>query len=145
MKTHFFPAEYVDRPPAEVFAALSDPTLAPTFRPNVIRSEKLSTDPLGVGTRFRETRLLRGREVTSELVISRFEPDSHVSMCRGGDGIVVIDHYTLMPQASGTWIDWSRQFLARGPRMLILPIIAATLKPQDLNHVWQLKVQLESG
>jgi hypothetical protein len=45
-----------------VFGFLTDGANAPRVVPSVVRVEKLTDGPVGAGTRYRETRLMNGKE-----------------------------------------------------------------------------------
>lgn len=76
----------VDRPAEEVFAFLADLCNEPRYVSNVIRTEKISEGPLGVGSRYRETaRTLLGRRATTTYEISEFDSPRVVEF-RGSSG-----------------------------------------------------------
>lgn len=51
--------EHIPRSPEEVFAMLSNPTRATEFLDNITECKQLTDGPIAVGTRFRETRVMR--------------------------------------------------------------------------------------
>lgn len=62
-------------PQPRVFAALSDPASWPRMIPGILAVEILTPPPVGVGTRFRETRMMHGRRASEEMTIATLEPD----------------------------------------------------------------------
>jgi hypothetical protein len=56
----------IGRPVAEVFDFVADERNEPRYNPRMLRAEKLSTGPIGVGTRFRAE--MRGVDVHVALV-----------------------------------------------------------------------------
>lgn len=67
--------EHVARAPVEVvFALASDFARAPENVPAIRRVEMLTPGPVGRGTRFRETRVMFGKEATAVLEVLELEP-----------------------------------------------------------------------
>jgi hypothetical protein len=58
----------INRPVEEVFDFVADQRNEPRYNPRMLRAEKISPGPIGLGTRFRaETRTMRGSaEMTIE-------------------------------------------------------------------------------
>lgn len=61
-------------PAAVAFGAMCDFANAPSRIPSIRRVEFLTEGPARVGTRFRETRVMFGREATETMEVTRFEP-----------------------------------------------------------------------
>lgn len=59
--------------PSRVFDALSEFRHAPERVPSIMKVEMLTDGPVGVGTRFRETRRVFGKEATEEMEVTAFE------------------------------------------------------------------------
>ncbi len=66
--------ETVARPPADVFAAAADFANSPSRISAIIRVEMLTGGPVGVGTKFRETRRMFGKEASEVMTVTEFEP-----------------------------------------------------------------------
>lgn len=56
------------------FAAASDVRGWPTMMPAIERTEILTREPVGAGTRFRETRRLHGKLASEVMTLAEFEP-----------------------------------------------------------------------
>ncbi len=68
--------------PAVAFARATDLARAPQVMSGIVGLEVLTPGPVGVGTRFRETRRMFNREATEEMTITRFEaPSCYVVEC----------------------------------------------------------------
>jgi uncharacterized protein YndB with AHSA1/START domain len=65
---------HVDAPPERVFALASNFPHAAEHVSGIARVEMLTEGPVGVGTRFRETRVMFGREATEEMEVTAFDP-----------------------------------------------------------------------
>ena len=62
-------------PISQVFAVFTDFAGAPDRISGIQSLEVLTDGPVGTGTRFRETRVMFGKEATEEMEITAFEPD----------------------------------------------------------------------
>lgn len=137
-------SEHIARPPREVFAVISDPTRATEFLDNITASEKLTDGTIAVGTVFRETRMVSGKEASADLLVAAYEPDTHVSISSEAEGITVTYHYRLAAEGGGTRLDWSCELQAGGLRKMMLPVVATIMKREDGDHLQKLKTYLET-
>lgn len=64
----------INRTPGTVFDAFTDIERWPERMTAIKRVERLTDGPVGTGTRFRETRVMFGREATETMAVTRFEP-----------------------------------------------------------------------
>jgi uncharacterized protein YndB with AHSA1/START domain len=136
--------EHIARSPREVFEVLSNPTLAAEFLDNIKESRQLTDGPIAVGTKFRETRVVNGREATADLLVSAYEPNTHIGISTEAEGIKVEYHYHLFPEEGGTRLTWTCELEATRLRKMMLPMVAAIMKREDGNHLKQLKAYLEA-
>ena len=65
----------IDAPVHDVFAVMSDIPNAANTISGITDIEMLTEDPVGVGTRWRETRIMFGKSTTEEMGITAFTPD----------------------------------------------------------------------
>jgi len=135
---------HIARPPREVFEVLSNPAEASKFLDNIKESKKLSEGPIGVGTIFRETRVVSGKEATADLLVTAYEPNSRVSISTEAEGIKVDYHYRLSLQDEGTRLLWLCELKAAGLRRMMLPMVAAIMKKEDGDHLRRLKAYIET-
>ena len=107
MSIVFTITEDFDVPPARVFRAMTDLEGFRHWMVGLVRIERLDTGPLQVGSAWRETRRVFGREACEVLEVTRLLPPTHFSLrCDGtrgtsGRGEFLFDH-VLEPQAGGT-------------------------------------------
>ena len=138
-------SEHIARAPREVFEVVSDPREATGFLDNITASTKLTDGPIGVGTTFRETRVVSGKESSADLRIVAYEPDQHVGVSAAAEGVTVTYQYRLSPEGEGTRLLWTCELEAGGLRRMMLPMVAAIMKKEDGDHLQRLKAYLESG
>lgn len=96
-------SETIDAPVIEVFEFVSNPLLmSKAFPQSVKKMEVLSENQLGVGARFRETRLLRGREDIIEIeTVDYVENEKVLSVAEAG-GSLWFTCFTVVPAGIGT-------------------------------------------
>ncbi len=110
--------------------------------PHVVRYEFLSEKESGLGTRFRETRLMGGKEATTELEVTEYAPNDHVRMVADSHGAVWDTTFTVGRQDDATQLTVvmdarPHQLLPRIMNTLFKPMIAkAVARDMDLvkNH-----------
>ena len=64
----------VNAPCEQVFDVFADFKNAPARVDGIEKVEMVTGDDVGVGTKFRETRVMFGRESTEEMEVTEFEP-----------------------------------------------------------------------
>jgi uncharacterized protein YndB with AHSA1/START domain len=74
-------------PADQVFAAVADVEQFSRAVEDIERVEFVSDIRTGLGTRFRETRVMRGRETTVELEITEFAPPERVRFLSEAGGV----------------------------------------------------------
>ena len=141
--TGFNMSEWVARPPKEVFDFIVASENAPKIVNSVTSMVKLTEGPVRVGTRYRETRLMNGKEQQAELEIVEFEPTQKYAMQNVTSGIETTYRYNLQPERDGTRIDLVCEVKAKGIKKLMLPLVASILKKEDGDHLQRVKKVLE--
>jgi uncharacterized protein YndB with AHSA1/START domain len=136
-------SERIARSPREVFDFITASDNAPRVVPSVKSMVKLTEGPAGVGTRYRETRLMHGKEAHAELEVVDYEPGQKYAMRNQTEGIETVYRYTFHPEAGGTRVDLVCELKASGFKKLMLPLVASILKKEDGDHLQRLKKALE--
>ena len=85
-----------------VFEFITDSNNAPKLVPSVKSSVKLTEGPPKVGTRYRETRVMGGKEQHAELEVSEYTEPERYAMRNVTDGIETVYRYRLHPERDGT-------------------------------------------
>ena len=141
--TGFNMREWVARPPKDVFEFITASENASKTVQSVTGMVKLTEGPARVGTRYRETRLMNGREQQAELEIVEFEPTQKYAMQNVTSGIETVYRYNFQPERDGTRIDLVCEVKAKGIKKLMLPLVASILKKEDGDHLQRVKKVLE--
>lgn len=81
-------ARLIDASVPLVFRTVADPQQFSQALPHIARIEFLSQVKSGVGTRFRETRVMQGREVTTELEVKEYVDNDRIRLVADSHGTV---------------------------------------------------------
>jgi Polyketide cyclase / dehydrase and lipid transport len=130
----------VNRPCAEAFAYLADPTTHHEWQPQLTRTEMLSNGGVGVGTQAVEVRRMFGRELRAPFEITRHEPPHRQDFHTTGGPIRPDGILTCEQQGDGTLVNY--EFGFTGPLAWFFARIIGRGMQADLAR---LKKQLEQG
>lgn len=139
----FTATAWIAAPPSVVFAILHDVNHFPAVLNGVIRAEQLTAGPVGLGTRFLETRLIKGKEASAEIEVTTYDPPHRYAATSSQEGITATYHYTLTPEQQGaqpgTRINLRAEASAQGWKKLLLPLVVGHMKKEDSDHLQRLK------
>jgi carbon monoxide dehydrogenase subunit G len=96
----------VDVPLERVYQAMTDFANAPKIIPGITRVEMLTPGPVAVGTKFKETRKMFGKESTETMEVVALEPNRRVALGAESCGVRFRSDFTFSPEGSGTRIDF---------------------------------------
>ena len=119
----------IDAAHERVFEAVADIENLPKVVPEVVEIELLSDGAPGVGTRFRETRTMKGRRVVTELEITEFIVNERVRMVADSHGTVWDSVFTVRGIGGRTELSLSMD--ARAHKLLpklLNPLIKGMVK-----------------
>ncbi|WP_394189950.1 SRPBCC family protein [Paenisporosarcina quisquiliarum] len=135
---------FINAPVEKVFAITTDFEHAPFIMENVVKTEKLTEGPMQVGTRVKEVRNIRGKEVDTVLVISEFIPNQKYTVKSENFGMTVEYQYRFLAQEIGTTVDFNGLIHTKGLKnALIKPLFEMILKKEDKDHLVKLKQYIE--
>jgi carbon monoxide dehydrogenase subunit G len=107
-------SETIDAPLEEVFNFVSNPVLmAKAFPESVKKMEVLSGHEIGVGARFRETRLVRGREDVVEIETVEYIENERVLSLADTGGSLWYTGFAVVAGDSGTVLTVSMEAQAK--------------------------------
>lgn len=75
--------------------------------PHIIEVEFLTEQRTGVGTRFRETRLMQGKHHVTELEVTEYQPPHRVRMVTEAGGTIWDTLFTVEDREGGTRLELS--------------------------------------
>lgn len=139
----FSATAWIAATPEAVFAFIQDIDHFAEVLTSVVRVEKITGGPVELGTRFRETRLINGRETTVEIEVTSYDPPHRYSATSITNGMSVTYHYTFTPENEGTRVHLQAKATAGGLKKLMLPLVVSFMKKEDSDHLQQLKAAVE--
>ncbi|MDT9691176.1 SRPBCC family protein [Streptomyces sp. P9(2023)] len=87
--------------PGPVWEALTDLAEMPRMLSGVERVEVLTDGGFGVGTRWRETRRMMGKEATEEMTVTEAEPPDRYVTVADSHGMHYVSEIALRPAGDG--------------------------------------------
>jgi polyketide cyclase/dehydrase/lipid transport protein len=135
----------INRPVEQVFDYVADQRNELAYNPRMLRSEKITDGPIGVGTRFRAT-AKSGRRVVEMLIeITEYDRARGLGSQTTMSFVEVNGGLTFEPVDGGTRMRWSWEVSPRGPLRMFGPLVARLGRRQE-QTVWAgLKAQLEGS
>ncbi|HKY53882.1 MAG TPA: SRPBCC family protein [Anaerolineales bacterium] len=138
-------SEWIARPPKEVFDFVTDPNNAPKVVSSVKSMVKLTDGPTGKGTRYRETRLMNGKEQSAELEVAAFQPNEQYAVKNELQGFETIYTYNFASEKNGTRVKLVCEVKAGGLKKMMAPMVVSILKKEDGDHLQRLKSAMEGN
>lgn len=135
----------IERPPAEVFAYVTDPGKLASWQTNTVSAVQEGDGPLRIGTRLREVhRVPGGKELESLVEVSELEPDRAFALHVVEGALPVDARISLEPAGEGTRMSFRAHGQPTGFMRLAQPLLRRTLKRQFTEHCANLKRVLET-
>ncbi|MDH2393076.1 SRPBCC family protein [Streptomyces sp. HNM0663] len=116
----------IDRRPEDVFSYVTDPSHLPEWQENAVAAEPAESTPPAVGSTFRVTRRIGGREIAMTTEVDEMDPPRSWTL-RGVDGPVRgMVHGTVEPLGEGdrSRVTISVDFEGHGIGKLLVPLVA---------------------
>ena len=110
----------IEAPPDRVFSTVADIRNYANAVPAITEVDILTEQETGVGTRFRESRWMKNREVTTELEVTEYVENERVRLIADSHGAVWDSVFTVRPAQGGTELVLTMESRAAGfiPRAL---------------------------
>ena len=111
--------------PDKVWAIITDLDRAGDAISGIIKTERLDDGTgFGVGTRWRETRRMFGKEATEEMEVSAFDPQRSYTVTADSHSAHYVSTWSVVPDGEGTSLSMT---FAGVPQGLFGKVMAATL------------------
>jgi Polyketide cyclase / dehydrase and lipid transport len=135
----------IDRPVDVVFDYVADQSNEPQYNPQMVRAAKITTGPVGAGTKFRSAVTSRGRIAEMLIEVTGYRRPTRLSSATTMQQADISYTLTFEPAASGTRMRWSGHVQPRGAFKLLGPLIAWMGRRQE-QRIWaDLKQHLEAA
>lgn len=113
----------INRPLATVFDFVADARNEPRYNPHILRAEKISSGPIGLGTRFRNETASMGRTTEWTIEIISYERPRQLSTFLRSSAMDIQGAMTFDYSGAGTRMQWSWVLKPRGVFKLFAPLI----------------------
>ncbi|MBA4537420.1 SRPBCC family protein [Bacillus aquiflavi] len=134
----------IARPLTDVFDFAANLENAPKMTVNVVKMEKTTDGPIGVGSKFIETRNIRGKEAKAHIEITEFVPYQSYTIESSANGLKLIYRYLFHEIEEGTQVEMEAHIKTTGIKMAITrPIIVKMIKNDDGYQLNYLKKSME--
>jgi uncharacterized protein YndB with AHSA1/START domain len=92
-------------PPAEVFALFTDLDRLPDRVKDITKIERLTDGPVGLGTRYKESRIVFKKEATVTFEVTAYEPPARFETLAHSCGAEYRADHRFTPDGAGTRVD----------------------------------------
>lgn len=140
---------WIDAPVEDVWQASSDFAHCADYISGISKTEVLTDGPVGMGTRYRETRVMFGKEATEEMEVVAFEPPRRYALQAESHGSRYYSELLFEERDGGTQVTMIFQgtpvtFMAKLVSFLMRPFMKKIMQgcAEDLDD---LKRHLEGG
>jgi len=99
----------IDRPVDAVFDYVANQSNEPQYNPQMVRAEKITTGPVGAGTKFRSAVASRGRAAEMLIEITGYNRPHRLASATTMRQAAISYTLTFEPAGSGTRMRWSGQ------------------------------------
>ena len=135
----------IQRPVEKVFDFVADERNEPSYNPRMVRSEKVSPGPIGVGTRFEAEMKTKPRPTQMTVEFTSFERPRRLASTTRLSGMDIHGSLTFDPIPEGTRMRWEWELQPHGLMRLAGPLIDSIGRRQELEVWTNLKRLLEAG
>ncbi len=134
----------IHKPIKEVFQYISRMENVSELMPNVVKMEKITPGELRKGTKFIETRSVRGKEIKADVELLEFEEDKLFTTRSNSNGLITEYHYKFYEIEEGTQAEFEAFVKTTGLRMkLTKRFIVKMMQREDGYQLQYLKEMLE--
>ena len=125
----------INRPVEEVFDVVADERNEPRYNPRLLWVEKLSSGPIGRGTRFRAASKTMGRPVEMTIEFTEYERPRRLRSSTHMPTMEIQGTLTFDPVPERTRMRWSWALQPRGVVRLLSPLVARMGERQE-ETIW---------
>jgi uncharacterized protein YndB with AHSA1/START domain len=132
----------IERQPTAVFAYLADLENLPQWNYAIEKTRKITSGPVGVGSRYLQTRMIpvRGEE---HLEVIEFEPERRITLRGSLNAFPALINYTLQADGSGTNLTNTVELQLPRALNLLAPIATQRIQSAVAANLDVLKQTLE--
>jgi uncharacterized protein YndB with AHSA1/START domain len=121
----------INRPVEAVFDVVADERNEVRYNPRLLWVEKITSGPIGRGTRFRAATKTMGRPVEMTIEFTDYERPRRLVSVTHLPTMEIRGALTFEPVTGGTRMRWGWELLPRGVSRLLGPLIARMGRRQE--------------
>ena len=131
-------------PIEEVFAYFADMANAPQYMSKVESIEMVTNGPVGLGTKYKEIRKVRGNLIGAEVEYLIYKENANLKRRSISNGLTVDYEYTFSEIQEGTQVEFEGTLILKGLKMRLMKrMLVNMIKSEDGDHVQNAKEELE--
>jgi uncharacterized membrane protein len=136
--SYTFATRTINAPADVVFRTVADINQYSKAIPHIVKVEFLSEKKSGIGTRFRETRLMKGKETSTELEVTKYVPNDHIRLVSDTHGTIWDSIFTAKPDNGKTLLTFTMDARAKKiiPKIMIFFIRHMVQKAVEEDMDW---------
>lgn len=127
---------YIDRPPEVVFDFVADERNEPQYNPKMTAVSLLTEEPIGVGSRFEATLMLRARPITMTVEFTEFVRPRRLASVTTTGPMDTVGALSFEPSGTGTLMAWSWHIELNGLAKIASPAVAWMGRRQE-RAIWR--------
>jgi carbon monoxide dehydrogenase subunit G len=135
----------IARPPADVFAVLTDPARLADWQGTVVEAQLEGDGPMRAGARVREVRSFLGKRIESTVEILEHEPPTRFALCSAAGPVTFRVEQTVEPAGAGSRVRVRMEGEARGVLGLGARVAVKAAERQLRTDLDALRRLLETG
>lgn len=140
----FRSSEIIHKPVHEVFDYMVSMENVPELMPFVVKVEKQTEGEIGKGTKFFETRMVRGKKINADIEIIDFEKDKTYTTRSNANGLITEYKYNFHEIEEGTQVEMEANVKTSGlVAKLTKRFIVNIVKKEDGSQLQYLKEMME--
>lgn len=137
----------INKPVGEVYAAFADVSKMSDRIPGIVKIEVTSDVKSGVGTHWKETRVMFGKEATEEMEITKVDEGKSITIESDSAGMHYVTEYTFVEKSEGTEVTMSFSGVAQSLMAKIMSpmvgLMAGSMKKMLRADLESMKESLE--
>ncbi|MGP7816982.1 SRPBCC family protein [Niallia sp. 01092] len=142
--TDFQASAVIAKPVDLVFSYMVNLRNAPEYMKAVVETNKITDGSIGVGTKYQETRKVRGKKAVAEIEFLSFEENVSYKTRSNSNGLIVDYEYEFSEVEEGTKVQFKAKLHVKGLMMkLTKRMLVNILRAEDGDHLQRVKANLE--
>ncbi|WP_445506304.1 SRPBCC family protein [Niallia sp. 03190] len=134
----------IAKPVDLVFSYMVNLGDSPEYMKAVVETNKITDGSIGVGTKYQETRKVRGKKAVAEIEFLSFEENVSYKTRSNSNGLIVDYEYEFSEVEEGTQVQFKAKLHVKGLMMkLTKRMLVNILRAEDGDHLQRVKANLE--